>query len=104
LSRAQKPYLNLFAKELFGKVEDLKEDEIELVVRLTKDVYEVVEREMGAKYYGETKATKLRFEMELQDILLSEEFCKVDKIVKNYKGLILQIVEIAEANKNDNKL
>lgn len=104
LSRLQKPYLNLFAKELFGKVEDLKEDEIELVVRLTKDIYEVVEREIGAKYYGETKATKLRFEMELQDVLLSEEFSKVDKIVKNYKNLILQVVEIAEANKNDNAL
>lgn len=104
LTRNQKPYLNLFAKELFGKVEDLKEDEIELVVRLTKDIYEVVERETSAKYYGETKATKLRFEMELQDVLLSEEFCKVDKVVKNYKSLILQIVEVAEAHKDDNEL
>ena len=42
--------------------------------------------------------------MELQDVLLSEEFCRVDKIVKNYKGLILQIVEVAEAHKNDNEL
>lgn len=42
--------------------------------------------------------------MELQDILLSEEFCKVDKVVKNYKSLILQIVEVAEAHKNDNEL
>jgi len=104
LTRTQKPYLNLFAKELFGKVEDLKEDEIELVVRLTKDIYEVVERETSAKYYGETKATKLRFQMELQDVLLSEEFCKVDQVVKNYKSLILQIVEVAEAHKNDNEL
>lgn len=104
LTRIQKPYLNLFAKELFGKVENLQDDEIELVVRLTKNIYEVVERETSAKYYGETKATKLRFEMELQDVLLSEEFCKVDKIVKNYKSFILQIVEVAEANKNDNAL
>ena len=57
-----------------------------------------------SKYYGETKATKLRFQMELQDVLLSEEFCKVDKVVKNYKSLILQIVEVAEAHKNDNEL
>jgi len=104
LSRAQKPYLNLFAKELFGKVENLKEDEIELVVRLTKGVFEVIERETSAKYFWDSKPAKLRLQSEIQQVLLSQEFCKVDKIVKNYKSLILQAVEIAEANKNDNKL
>lgn len=104
LSRAQKPYLNLFAKELFGKVEDLKEDEIELVVRVTKSVYAVIERETAAKYFWDSKPAKLRLQSEIQQVLLSEEFCKVDKIVKNYKSFILQTVEIAEANKNDNEL
>jgi len=104
LSRTKKPYLNLFAKELFSKVEDLKDDEIELVVRLTKSIYEVIERETTAKYFWDSKPAKLRLQSEIQQILLSEEFYKVDKIVKNYKNLILQIVEIAEANKNDNEL
>lgn len=89
---------------MFGKVEDFKEDEIELVVRLTKDVYEVVERETNAKYFWDSKPARLRLQSEIQQVLLSEEFCMVDRIVNNYKSLILQIVEIAEANKNDNEL
>lgn len=104
LSREQKPYLNLFAKELFGKVEELNDDEIELIVRVTKDVYEVVQRETSATYFWDSKPARLRLRSEIQQVLLSEEFAKVEKIVKNYKSLILQVVEIAEANKNDTSL
>lgn len=100
LSREQKPYLNLFAKELFGKIEDLNEDQIEVVVRLTKDVYEVVERETSAKYFWDSKPAKLRLQSEIQQVLLSEEFSKVEAIVKKYKSLILKIVEIAESPKS----
>lgn len=103
LSKAKRPYLNLFAKELFGKVEDLNEDEIELVLRLTKDIYEVVQRETSVSNYGETKVTRLRFEKELQDVLL-ENFNNIDKIMNNDDKLILQIVEIAEANRRNNAL
>lgn len=103
LSKAKRPYLNLFAKELFGKVEDLNEDEIELVLRLTKDIYEVVQRETSVSNYGETKVTRLRFEKELQDVLL-ENFNNIDKIMNNDDKLILQIVEIAEANRRKNAL
>jgi len=104
LGLEQKPYLNLFAKELFGKIEDLNDDEVELVVRVTKDIFEVVQRETSAAYFWESKPARLRLQSEIQQVLLSEEFSKVEKIVKNYKSLILQVVEIAEAKKNDTKL
>ena len=104
LSREHKPYLNLFAKELFGKIEGLDEAEIELVVRITKNIFEIVQRETSAAYFWESKPARLRLQSELQQVLLSEEFAKIEKIVQNYKKIILQVVEIAEANRNDTKL
>jgi len=89
---------------LFGKVENLQEDEVELVVRLTKQVYDVIERETSAKYFWDSKPARLRLQSEIQQVLLSEEFCSIEKITKNYKSFILQLVEIAEANQNDIRL
>lgn len=103
LSKKQRPYLNLFAKELFGKIEELDDDEVEIIVRLTKSIYEVIERETTAKYFWDSKPAQLRLQKELQIVLFSEEFYNIDKInkkiEKNYKNLILQIIEIAEANR-----
>ncbi len=104
LPKHQKPYFNLFAKEVFGKLEDLSEDEIGVCVALTKDIGEIIERETSAKYFWDSKPARLRLQKELQEALLSKEYCGIEKIVTNYKSIIMQVVEIAEERKNDARL
>ena len=69
LPKHQKPYFNLFAKEVFGKLEDLSEDEISVCVALTKDIGEIIERETNAKYFWDSKPARLRLQKEIQEAL-----------------------------------
>lgn len=103
LKKEYKPFFNLFAQEIFGKIEDLNEDETSLAIRLTKDITAIIESEETAFLWSSTPA-KARLQMEIQDTLLSEDYIKIKVIGEKYKTLILQIMNLAEPNKNGTKL
>ncbi|WP_375723544.1 HsdR family type I site-specific deoxyribonuclease [Arcobacter sp. KX21116] len=103
LKKEYKPYFNLFSQEIFGKIEDLSEDEISLSIRLTKDITAIIEAE-ETEFLWSSNPAKARLRMEIQDTLLGADYVGIEAIAKKYKTLILQIMNIAEPNKNGTKL
>jgi type I restriction enzyme R subunit len=103
LKKEYKPYFNLFSQEIFGKIEDLSEDEISLSIRLTKDITAIMEAE-ETEFLWNSNPAKARLRMEIQETLLGEDYAGIEVIAKKYKTLILQIMNIAEPNKNGTKL
>jgi type I restriction enzyme R subunit len=116
--KKQMPFFRRFKLEIFGEEaesEDIpeglaaespqasfnmsQEDQISLLVSLTKDVYMAVERELSLVNFWESIPARKRLEQDLQKILLQPELKKLPILLKNRRAIISRVMEIAEKNK-----
>lgn len=107
--KKQMPFFRMFQRELEAAWEEHpqyadKEDErISLLVDLTQQVFNIVERELKLTGFWESIPARNRLKAELQKTLLQPEFVKLPDVVKNRARLISRVMEIAEKN-NDSIL
>jgi type I restriction enzyme R subunit len=98
VDKKYKPFINLLSKNIYNKLEDLNEEEQEVIITLTKNIVEIIERETSMQDFWESRPAQNRLKKELQEVLLSKEFFYKGKIKDNYKTIIRELMEITEAN------
>ena len=99
--KKQMPFFRLFRRELLGVQDNttiLAEEQASQLVGITKQVYEVLERELSLTGFWQSPPARNRMRADLQEILLSPEFIEMPGIITNYKHIISRIIEIAEKN------
>ncbi|MBT64596.1 MAG: restriction endonuclease subunit R [Puniceicoccaceae bacterium] len=115
--KKEMPFFRRFKLEIFGKTPDVdmgfteqaaapsqapfnmsEEDQISLLVSLTKDVTITVERELSLVGFWESIPARKRLEQDLQKILLQPELKKLPVLFKNRRAIISRIMEIAKNN------
>ena len=114
--KKQMPFFRMFRRELFGEDEPTVThfkvtggradyaigdgDRIGYLVKLTQNVYEVVERELRLTGFWESIAARNKLKAEIQRILLAPEFANVPDLIQNRVHIISRVMEIAEKNHN----
>jgi type I restriction enzyme, R subunit len=74
------------------------DDRISLLVDLTQQVYNLVERELKLTGFWESVPARNKLKAELQKVLLSERFIKLPGIAKNRAQIISRLIELSERN------
>ncbi|MFN8319201.1 MAG: HsdR family type I site-specific deoxyribonuclease [Saprospiraceae bacterium] len=99
--KKQMPLFRIFKKEFYGDKADLLEDEITILVTVTKEVFEKVKLEIGAIGFWRNIPSQNRLKGEIVDILLSEE----QGLIKTIPGIFgrrneiaSRIMELAKSN------
>lgn len=98
LEKKHKPFIDLLSKNVFDKTESLNEEEQGIIINLTKNITEIIERETSIPDFWESRPAQNRLKKEIQELLLSKDFYNKGKIKDNYKKIIREIMEVAEAN------
>jgi len=104
--KKQMPFFRLFQSELGSLMEQHpyyagKPDErIAVLVDLTQQIYNAVERELKLTGFWESVPARNKLKAELQQVLLSAQFAKVPELVRKREAVISRVMELAEA-KND---
>jgi len=99
--KKQMPFFRIFKKEFYGDKAELTEDEITLLVGITKEVFEKVKLEIGAISFWRNIPSQNRLKGEIVDILISEE----QGLTKSIPGIFgkrneiaSRIMELAKSN------
>jgi type I restriction enzyme R subunit len=99
--KKQMPFFRIFKKEFYGDKPKLTEDEITLLVGITKEVFEKVKLEIGAIGFWRNIPSQNRLKGEIVDILISEE----QGLTKSIPGIFgrrneiaSRIMELAKSN------
>jgi len=95
--RTQMPFFRIFRRELFGERE-LSDEEISLLVSLTKDITAMLSLELQFKGFWENIPARNRLRASLQQLILSQSFVKLPDVVKKRGVIISRILETAEKN------
>lgn len=96
--KKQMPFFRCFKRELYGENE-LDEDQVSLLIKLTQQVTLIVERELKLTGFWEAIPAQSRLRAELQnEVFVSEEFNSEPRLIDNRSHLISRIMEIAEKN------
>lgn len=74
------------------------DERIAVLVNMTQQIYLVVERELKLASFWESVPARNKLKAEIQQILMSEEFCKLPNVVIHRNQIISRIMEIAEKN------
>lgn len=93
--KKQMPFFRIVRKEIFGESE-LTDEQISSVVALTKDLFGLIEQEIGLTGFWDSAAARNKLQGEIQNMLLSPEHSKLPEIVKNRKAIISRLMELAE--------
>lgn len=100
--KKQMPFFRMFQRELgavweqhpkYGESED---ERISLLVNLTQQIFNLIERELKLTGFWESTPARNRLKAELQKTLLQPKFVKLPDVVKNRAHLISRMMEIAE--------
>lgn len=97
--KKQMPFLRVLRKELFGGAV-LSEDQISRLVMLTKDLYDLIEREIVLTGFWNSAPARNKLQGEIQGLLLSRDYIGLPGIKQKRKEIIARLVELAET-KND---
>lgn len=89
--KKQMPLFRVFKKEFYADKPDLSEDEITLLVAVTKEVFEKVRLEIGAIGFWRNIPSQNRLKGEIVDILISDE----QALTKSISGIFARRNEIA---------
>lgn len=99
--KKQMPLFRIFKREFYGDKADLSEDEITILVTVTKEVFEKVKLEIGAIGFWRNIPSQNRLKGEIVDILISEE----QGLTKTIPGIFgrrneiaSRIMELAKSN------
>jgi type I restriction enzyme, R subunit len=101
--KKQMPFFRILKKEMFDGVEP-SEDNISLLVSLTQEVTEMLERELRLSGFWDNIPARNRLKGELQKVLLSPEMSQAlpkeifRKIFQGHKETITRVMEVAEKN------
>jgi type I restriction enzyme R subunit len=104
--KKQMPFFRLFQTELGGVMNQHpdyagKPDErIAVLVDLTQQVYNAVERELKLTGFWESIPARNKLKAEVQLVLLAPQFANVSGLVRKRDAIISRVMELAEA-KND---
>lgn len=95
------PFFRIFKKEFYGDKSELTEDEISLLVSVTKEVFEKVKLEIGAIGFWRNIPSQNRLKGEIVEILISEEMGLIETIPDLFKRrneIATRIMELAKSN------
>jgi type I restriction enzyme R subunit len=95
------PFFRIFSKEIYGKIhgeDTFTADEEDALVVLTKEIVDLIHREIQLTGFWQAIPARNRLRAEVQQVLLSERFNKLPNIVKNRNHIISRVMELAEAN------
>lgn len=104
--KKQMPFFRLFRRELEMAMEQSpdygnKPDErIAVLVDLTQQVYNTVERELNLAGFWESIPARNKLRAEIQKVLVSGQYAKVPNLVRNREHVISRVMELAES-RND---
>lgn len=89
--KKQMPFFRIFKKEFYDNKPDLSEDEITILVGVTKEVFDKTKLEIGAIGFWRNIPAQAKLKGEIVDILLSEE----QGLTKSIPGIFGKRNEIA---------
>jgi type I restriction enzyme, R subunit len=99
--KKQMPFFRIFKKEFYRDKPELTEDEISVLVAVTKEVFEKVKLEIGAIGFWRNIPSQNRLKGEIVDVLISEE----QGLTKSISGIFgkrneiaSRIMELAKSN------
>jgi type I restriction enzyme R subunit len=95
--RKQMPFFRIFRKEFFGN-RDLSEDQIAVLVDLTKDITAMLGMELQLKGFWENIPARNKLRASMQEIVLSLPFAKLPDVVKRRGEIVSRVLETAEKN------
>jgi type I restriction enzyme R subunit len=95
--KKQMPIFRMLKKEVYGDAE-LDEDAISLLVSLTQQIFNEVERELKLTGFWESIPARNKLKADIQKMLLQAEFSKLPGLVQNRARIISRVMEIAEKN------
>jgi len=95
--KKQMPFFRCYKREMFGEIE-LNEDEISLLVDLTKQVFSVIELELKFIGFWESIPARNKLRAEIQKTLLGSTYAALPHIVEKKDSIISRTMEIAEKN------
>lgn len=103
--KKQMPFFRVLNSELEAAWEEhpfyggkRTDDRISLLVDLTQQVYNLVERELKLTGFWESIPARNKLKAEVQKVLLSERFIKLPGIAKNRAQIISRLIELSERN------
>jgi type I restriction enzyme R subunit len=103
--KKQMPFFRVLNSELEAAWEEhpfyggkRTDDRISLLVDLTQQVYNLVERELKLTGFWESIPARNKLKAEIQKVLLSERFVKLPGIAKNRAQIISRLIELSERN------
>ncbi|MEW5844737.1 MAG: HsdR family type I site-specific deoxyribonuclease [Bacteroidota bacterium] len=99
--KKQMPFFRIFKKEFYGDNYELNEEEITLLVGVTKEVFEKVKLEIGAIGFWRNIPSQNRLKGEIVDILISEEqglTKSIPGIFSRRNEIASRIMELAKSN------
>jgi type I restriction enzyme, R subunit len=97
--KKQMPFFRVLRKELFGDAA-LGEDQISSLVALTKDLYDLIEREITLIGLWNSAPARNKLQGEIQVLLLSKDYVDLPGVKQRRKEIIARLMELAET-KND---
>ena len=95
--KKEMPLFRMFKRELFGE-NDLDEDGIGSLIRLTHQIYVIVERELRLQGFWESIPARKKLTAEIQRTLVASEFSDLPGIFDKRSQIISRVMEIAEKN------
>jgi type I restriction enzyme R subunit len=99
--KKQMPFFRICKKEFYGDKPELTEDEITLLVGVTKEIFEKVKLEIGAIGFWRNIPSQNRLKGEIVDILISEEQGLTKSILGIFgrrNQIASRIMELAKSN------
>jgi type I restriction enzyme R subunit len=104
--KKQMPFFRLFQTELGSVMDehdyygDKPDERIAVLVDLTQQIYNAVERELKLTGFWESVPARNKLKSELQQVLLSAQFANVPSLIKKREAIISRVMELAEV-RND---
>lgn len=99
--KKEMPLFRIFKKEFYGNEVNLNDDEISILVGVTKEVFDKVKLEIGAIGFWRNIPAQAKLKGEIVDILLSEEQ-GLTKIIPEIFGkrneIASRVMELAKSN------
>jgi type I restriction enzyme, R subunit len=99
--KKQMPLFRIFKKEFYGDKPDVNDDDISILVGVTKEVFEKVKLEIGAVGFWRNIPAQNRLKGEIVDILISEEqglTKSIPGIFSRRNEIASRIMELAKSN------
>ena len=99
--KKQMPFFRIFKKEFYGEGHEPTEDEVSLLVGLTKEIFEKVKLEIGSIGFWGNVPAQNKLKGEIVDILLSEEqglLKTIPTLFKRRNEIVTRIMELSKSN------